>query len=68
MKKQHQLHKKLISEKNYERQLQLLDHIFKDELEILDALEKQDFRRINGMLLDNLSDNLECLERKLGIK
>ena len=40
---EYQLHKKLISEKNFQRQMLILDNIFKDELQILKALETQDF-------------------------
>jgi len=64
---EYQLHKNLISEKNFQRQMILLDEIFKDELEILHALEENDFRTINGILEENKEENLEKLADKLGI-
>lgn len=65
---EYQLHKKLISEKNYQRQLIILDEIFKNELEILNALDNKDFRRINQILEANIDDNIQKLESKIGIK
>jgi len=64
---EYQLHKKLISEKNFQRQMILLDDIFKDELKILKALEVKDFRIINSILEENIDENMQKLADKLGI-
>ncbi len=64
---EYQLHKKLISQKNYERQMILLDEIFKHELDILRALESQDFRTIHRILEENKEENQQKLADKLGI-
>lgn len=65
---EYQLHKKLISEKNFQRQMILLDNIFKDELEILKALEEKDFRTINRILEENIEQNQQRLGDIMGIK
>lgn len=65
---EYQLHKKLISEKNFQRQMLLLDSTFKDELEILKALEEKDFRTVNRILEENLEHNQKRLEDKMGMK
>jgi len=64
---EYQLHKKLISQKNYERQMMLLDEIFKHELEILRALESQDFRTIHRILEEKKEENQDLFESKMGI-
>ena len=65
---EYQLYKKLISEKNFQRQMLLLDSTFKDELEILKALEEKDFRTVNRILEENLGHNMQRLTEKLGVK